>query len=40
LREKLAARHARDVERQELADMNELATMRFLIAASERKEQS
>lgn len=40
LRERLAARHAREAERQDLAQMNELATMRYLIAAGERKEQS
>lgn len=39
LRDRLAARHARAMEREELAQMNELATMRFLIArAAERKE--
>lgn len=40
LKERLAARHAREADRQELAQMNELATMRYLIAAGERKEQS
>lgn len=39
LRDRLATRYARDVERQELAQMNELATMRYLIARDERKEQ-
>lgn len=39
LRERLAERHAREAERQDLAHMNELATTRYLIAASERKEQ-
>lgn len=39
LRDRLQARHARAAERQELAQMNELATMRYLIARGERKEQ-
>lgn len=39
LRDRLQARHARAAERQELAQMNELATMRYLIARHERKEQ-
>lgn len=39
LRDRLAARHARVVEQQELAHMNELATMRYLIARAEYKEQ-
>lgn len=39
LRDRLAARHAREMERQELADMNELATMRYLVARGESKEQ-
>ena len=39
LRDRLAARHAHAMERHELAEMNELATMRFLIAQREQKEQ-
>ncbi len=39
LRERLQARHAREADRQELAQMNELATMRYHIAHGERKEQ-
>lgn len=40
LRDRLATRHARAVERHELAEMNELATMRFLVTQREQKEQS
>ena len=39
LRERLAARHARESERQDLAHMNELAMTRYLVTATERKEQ-
>lgn len=40
LRDRLAERHARESERQELAHMNELATVRYLIAGIQQKEQS
>lgn len=39
LRDRLAARHARAVDRHELNQMNELAGLRYSAAASERKEQ-
>lgn len=39
LRDRLRARHAREADRQELAHMNELATMRYHIAQDERKDQ-
>ena len=39
LRDRLKARYVREANRQELAQMNELATMRYLIAHGERKEQ-
>lgn len=39
LRDRLAARHARALERYELNQMNELAGLRYLTAAAERKEQ-
>lgn len=39
LRDRLAARHARALQAEELAHMNELATMRFLTARAEHKEQ-
>ncbi|MGE3508783.1 MAG: flagellar export protein FliJ [Vicinamibacterales bacterium] len=39
LRDRLAARHAREADRQELAQMNELATMRYLMARRDIKEQ-
>lgn len=39
LRDRLKARHAREADRRELAQMNELATMRYLIAQGEQKEQ-
>lgn len=39
LRDRLAARHARALERYELNQMNELAGLRYLAAAAERKEQ-
>ena len=39
LRDRLAARHARETERQDLNQMNELAGMRYLAAAGERREQ-
>ena len=39
LRERLSARHAREIERQDLQHMNELAGLRYLIGAAERKEQ-
>ena len=39
LRDRLAARHARAMERHELNQMNELAGLRYLAAAAERKEQ-
>lgn len=38
LRDRLRVRHAREVDRLELAQMNELATMRYLIAQDEHKE--
>lgn len=40
LRDRLATRHARAAEQQDLAQMNELASMRYLIARAEHKEQS
>jgi flagellar export protein FliJ len=39
LRDRLAARHARAMERHELNQMNELAGLRYLAVAAERKEQ-
>jgi flagellar export protein FliJ len=39
LRDRLAARHARALERHELNQMNELAGLRYIAAAAERKEQ-
>lgn len=40
LRDRLAARHARDVERVELNEMNERAGVRYLAALADQKEQS
>lgn len=40
LRDRLAARHARDAERLDLSQMNELAGMRYLAAIADQKEQS
>ncbi|MGE0447905.1 MAG: flagellar FliJ family protein [Vicinamibacterales bacterium] len=39
LRDRQAARHARAVARHELNEMNELAGLRYLARAAERKEQ-
>lgn len=40
LRDRLAERHRRAVERQELAHMNELATVRYQIARAEQEEHT
>lgn len=40
LRDRLAARHVRAMEREELAHMNELATVRYQIARAEQEEHT